>query len=403
MKKRFLCLSLILAMMLPMFSAAVSASDQDLTVDMPQVEDSTVEERAIEDSAEESAVETPAAETPAAETLAPEMLVPETPSPEPVDAAPTPKPEPELETAVPSAEESAAPEETPAVETPAETSAENSAPGQEEASAEEGEPMALSDEGEPVALADSIEDESDLLYAGNDMASATAISCGKNYSGRITSANTKDFYKITLNNSGRLTINIDSNIEQVICYFYDADGNRLWYTDKEWNSVSEQNNFSVWSDITSGTYYIAVTGEGWYSWDKLSTGSYTLRLGFTSAGETFKEPQGGNNNNMASATKISTGKTYKGQIADNDTTDFYKITLANSGRIKISLDGNMRWSRYYLYDASGNELHSGWQEWNSVSKRNTFADIHDVTSGTYYIAITGQNYYERDEGTGNYT
>ena len=227
--------------------------------------------------------------------------------------------------------------------------------------------------------------------AGDTMQTATPINLNTSYAGTISSTNTADYYKFTLSTSGRVNVRITAYIYRTNYYIYDAKGNAVWEkTWQYWNSISEEYNLDENVDLTSGTYYFAVEqGSG--------TGDYNFMLSFTSANESFEETSGGLNNSIATASGISIGTIYLGQIACNDAKDIYKFTLSTSGRVNVRITAYIYRTNYYIYDAKGNAVwEKTWQYWNSTSEEYNLDENVDLTSGTYYFAI------EQGSGTGNY-
>ena len=228
--------------------------------------------------------------------------------------------------------------------------------------------------------------------AGNSISTATNISTGTTYSGSITSSNTIDYYKFTIGSSGRITLTATAGMRWIYYCIYDSAGNELWYVNPNWNSTTELISTSETIDLTKGTYYFAAKQDGSY------TGNYSFRLNFDTAGESFTEVGSGSNNSMNSASTISVNTNYKGQIAKNDEKDFYKFTLASSGRIAISATAKMQWIYYYVYDSSGNQLWSQNPNWNSTTESISTSEIIDLTKGTYYFVVSRDGSY-----TGNYS
>lgn len=227
--------------------------------------------------------------------------------------------------------------------------------------------------------------------AGNTLSTATAISVGKAYSGTITDTNRSDFYKFSLSTSGRLRIKLTAYIYKTSYHLYDSKGNCVWeWNYQYWNGVSEQYNMDTNIDLTSGTYYFCIEQRDGF-------GKYNFKLSFASSNESFKETTGGVNNTMAKASKISTDKSYKGQLASNDDKDFYKFVLSQSGSITLKLTAYIYETHYYIYDVNGNCIWNlKWQCWNTVSEQYDLNTAIDLTSGTYYFCV------ERCNGTGNY-
>ena len=154
------------------------------------------------------------------------------------------------------------------------------------------------------------------------------------------------------------------------------------------------------SHIDYLTIHIWPQNWGWCDKNRLSlhlpnvyqkTGSYHFTMKYTSAGETFAESAGSDNNSYANANKISFGKTYKGQLAVNDDVDYYVFSMS-AGR-KVTFAANCDVTVIYgVYDSGGSLLYT------AVSKILK----HDLTlaGGTYYIAVRK---FSLDTKCGNYS
>ena len=211
------------------------------------------------------------------------------------------------------------------------------------------------------------EDDATLnAEAGSDIDSASEISFKTRYTGALSVNNAVDFYKITLNSAGCLSINgtVKGNFG-LIWTVYNELGVRMktfggYYTD----SSTGIGTFEPWIRLTKGEYYLSASKD--YS-DR--SGSYVFNLGFKSANETISEDQGGSNNTMDDADEISLNKTYKGQIAYNDEVDYYKFSVPKDENVK------MIWKSQ---DSS----------WGSLYEKEWFLE-----KGDYYLKISdGSNY-----------
>ena len=107
--------------------------------------------------------------------------------------------------------------------------------------------------------------------AGDSISEATAVSIGKTYEGSITTTNTADVYKFTLNSSGNLTIESTALIPWINYYLYDSTGKSIW---SSWYSegTAGQCNISEEFDLTKGTYYLGIEQYGKH------TGNYSFEL-----------------------------------------------------------------------------------------------------------------------------
>lgn len=151
-------------------------------------------------------------------------------------------------------------------------------------------------------------------------------------------------------------------------------------------------------DLESGTYYFKVTGYERREWNA-STGNYTFKMKYTNANVNYKEP----NNDFTEAYTLETNKNLKGQIAINDRYDILKFSLPKAMDVKITMTSYMEYYTLDLYDSAGERIwYTDYNEWNAnVGYRK---DIHTVTlsSGSYYLKVTGYKYGEFYASTGNY-
>lgn len=101
---------------------------------------------------------------------------------------------------------------------------------------------------------------------------AKAISSGKSVTTTLKLGKPGD-YKISVTNSGKLVINLDANMNSMLVYLYDSDGqwqdstdiketsgsifqsNEIW-TRCYWNSTIEKCKGSITYLVTKGTYYL---------------------------------------------------------------------------------------------------------------------------------------------------
>ncbi len=226
----------------------------------------------------------------------------------------------------------------------------------------------------------------------NAMASANSISFGKQYAGQIALNDDRDYYRFSLKTSGRITVKASAQIEYVHYYVYDASSKTLWERTPKWDTTTYESKIEQSLDLTAGTYYLAAKR------DSGKTGNYSFRVDFASTGESFAETGTGTDNDMSSAGKISLGKQYNGQIALNDTIDYYRFSLGTSGRITFKANAQLEYVRYFIYDTASKSLWEKTFKWNTTTYESNAEQSLDLTSGTYYLAV------KKDSGkTGNYS
>ena len=238
--------------------------------------------------------------------------------------------------------------------------------------------------------------------AGDTFDTAAGISVGTAYSGTISEDNTSDWYKFTLDTSGTLTFKATGYLEGISYLLYDEDGENIWSDSVKWDSSTEVSSFTYTSVLTSGTYYLLVNQYFYTSWYGSTSyydyyGDYSFQTSFSSAGETFSETQGGSDNTIATANSISVGTTYKGQIAENDSADFYGFTLSSTGTLSIDATSYITKVTYAIYDKYGTQLWSSTRSQDSTLGFDTMSTSVCLNSGTYYLKV------KQSSGYGNYS
>lgn len=231
------------------------------------------------------------------------------------------------------------------------------------------------------------------VEAANDsFNSATSIAMNQWYSGTITDNVESRFYKFTLNESGRVTINIQAYMRRSGFYIYDSNGKEIVDCGSNyWNDTTEKYSDIVEYDLTKGNYYFCMEKNSY-------TGSFEFCMSFASAYESFQEDNKDINNNLIRyANDISLGVNYKGQIATNDEKDFYKFYLNSDCRLKINYKAYIERSYVHIYDVNGIERKEYTVWWNNVTKFGQSEEYVDLEKGTYYLCIERHWKY-----TGNY-
>ena len=264
----------------------------------------------------------------------------------------------------------------------------------EAAESETSEDVLLEDDEELLAeeAEETAEEDSQELEASNTIDAATPISFGRTYSGVISDDNTVDYYQFTLPSSGRITFNASAYMKYIYYYLYDGTKKSLWSKNPYWNSTAELSSITETFDLTKGTYYLMMKRDG-----KANNGNYNFSVSFESAQESFTETGEGTNNSITTANNIAIGTTYRGQLTNKDTKDFYKFTLSTSGELTLDATANLRYIYYYLYDGTGKQIWYANPNWSSTTGQSVKTYTHHLTSGTYYLACA------KEGSTGTYS
>lgn len=228
--------------------------------------------------------------------------------------------------------------------------------------------------------------------SNNSIATANVIiTNGQSYNAQLALNDEKDFWKFELNTSGKVNFNATFyNMTHVYWKLYDERGVELLSKNPWHNSTTNNINVSEELHLTKGIYYISVSlgSEG---------GKYQFSLPFLSSNESYTETNGGTNNTIGTASNMSLGKYYTGQIAINDEKDFYKFTVSSSTSIIVKVNSSIEWLYVKLFDSSGTQIWSSSPWRSSTTNIISYTNITALEKGTYYIAI------QQGGNSGNYT
>lgn len=236
----------------------------------------------------------------------------------------------------------------------------------------------------------------------NEFSSATAMNTNGSINGQIAINDNMDIFRFNLVTPGCVEMDMTSYMKYYTISIYDSTGVEIWYTDyNEWNEnlMKRQDVYKV--NLMNGSYYMKITGyrnSDWYS----STGNYVLKTTFTSANESFAEP----NNDFSTAVALSYNTRITGQIAQNDSMDNFKLYVQNDTDLNFDITSYMKYYTLTIYDSAGKEIwNTDSNEWNENVGYRT--DEHKVTlsQGNYYVKVTGYADAWNDwyPSTGTYT
>ncbi len=229
-------------------------------------------------------------------------------------------------------------------------------------------------------------------------ADSTQILLNRKYTKKFSESFETARYKLVTSKAGRLTVvsnfadlAVKTSFEDyayITCTLYDKNGKPL--SDNEYldlGSTETRKQCSYTYDLTRGTYYL----EFHYAcslWSSNRTGgSYTFTCKYVNAKPTFEEKEGGSNNSIKSASAVSLGRSYRGQIALNDACDIYKLTVPSAGRLTCTVKfGKVSYVPLTLYNAKGQEIASYLYDPPANGSQKA-AWSCDVTKGKYYIKI----------------
>jgi S-layer homology domain len=149
---------------------------------------------------------------------------------------------------------------------------------------------------------------------------------GERIRGFISWNDTKDYYKVELDEPGRLVLDIDSKMMNGVVYLYDSKGEMI-----SWDSLGFYQGLpNLWkshTDLEADTYYISIRGNDYYQ------GIYEMLVSFFPANNEEIEPN--NSRKSAIPLQINDGKTHRGFLSYTDKVDYYKIEMKYDGYLTI--------------------------------------------------------------------
>lgn len=233
-----------------------------------------------------------------------------------------------------------------------------------------------------------------------------------------------DFYKVQLNAGEVITIDINSSFSlDSILRVVDANGTQLAFSDNDaapGESLAED-SYIQFQAITTGTYYIGVSGANNTSYNPLIANSGTTGDGGTYAlSIELREP----NNTIATAIDTRIIATFdfesyfnRTQIGDNpgnfpaSDVDFYKVQLAAGDLLEIDIDtynflsstNTDRLDDSYVRVFNTNGVQLTFSDDDAAPDEDEFSGFRDsyleyivTTTGVYYIGVSsyGNRFYD---------
>ena len=183
----------------------------------------------------------------------------------------------------------------------------------------------------------------DMEQENNDKAvNANSISAGKDYSGRISLENDRDWYVFDLDESSKITVTLSHDYIENSSYYwnvciYDDDEMTNLLFDFKWPGNKEKQTSNIEANLGAGRYYVLVTDSS-----KWSAMEYIFRINTTPAGKKtmlrLYNPNSGEHFYTASEREknalVAQGWSFEGKAWDApefSNTPVYRLYNKNSG------------------------------------------------------------------------
>lgn len=192
----------------------------------------------------------------------------------------------------------------------------------------------------------------------------SAVALGSTINGFIAENKEKDYYKVVLPQSGRLSLSAHSEVAQIDYSLYDDNDGRIDGLD------IYEGDSNMYHDLAAGTYYLKFSyGVGY--------GMFSIGTSFKPAKETYNYKNDTINLVRAKAA-VPLSKTVRGQIAINDSTDVYKYKIPKKGKYALRITSKIGSVFVELRDSKDDYITS-------------FS--HDIGTKTYTLDLKKGTYY----------
>lgn len=207
---------------------------------------------------------------------------------------------------------------------------------------------------------------------------------GDKIRGFLSLADRDDYYKVELDEPGRLIIDIDSELGRGSLYLYDSNENEVYR-----KYLSDYVGLQILSkshmDLEAGTYYIRMNGNS-FSYPPI----YEMNVSFFPANNEEVEPN--NSRGTAIPLQITDNRTHIGFLSFSDMADYYRIEMKYDGFLTI--DFSSEFSGYEWMDEKGNS--SGFLQIShgEVGKPEKSSKRLELNKGIYYFIPKTTDYRE---------
>lgn len=204
---------------------------------------------------------------------------------------------------------------------------------------------------------------------------------GTTYS-QISKSTPKETYKIVLNNSGKLSLDIFSSIKDYTNFVLTTEDNKEVFSSKRSNNGSDMEiKISESMYLNSGTYYLEVYGRtSPLTLSSPTYGDYYIKSKFESV----------NYNEVLSPNTTPLNKQVNGLLTWNDDTDTYKIVIPTKMKTLIEVQSYFD-SSVRISDINGNILSSKNAYGEESKPINTDISV-ELDKGTYYLDFSSSRH-----------
>lgn len=231
--------------------------------------------------------------------------------------------------------------------------------------------------------------ESNEKEPNNDMESAIVLKNGNEISANFTQDDALDYYKFSAENAGTLKVTTTMYMGAMDFALLDQDGKEIQTKNfYEYDaSMKEPKTEELLFDVEAGTYYVR--------YKKKETGKYEIKLDFSASNSVLKTK----NDTLEKSLEINSGDTKNMFFSMQDDCQYFKLTAAQSGKLKVRVSANFQSMEVEIINATdkltvkNQNLYLNGSEKEVKSEELEF----DLDAGIYYIKCK-----RNTSSTGNY-
>ena len=206
---------------------------------------------------------------------------------------------------------------------------------------------------------------------------AQPISINQTVRGFISYQDDNDYYKIELQQAGRLTVHITSRLEWLNIEWLDNALQRMRNNDLGGGSESSPKIYEQYIDLEAGVYFIRIYKNAG------RTGVYDVVARFDPAGNNETEP----NNKPEQAQPLAFNQIVTGFISYQDDDDYYKVTLQRDDKLSVKVTSRLEWLNIEWLDGAYQRIQYNDLGGGSENSPKIYEHEKELTAGTYYIRI----------------
>lgn len=223
-----------------------------------------------------------------------------------------------------------------------------------------------------------------MLLGNNNVEAGTInnpvnILAGETVCDVLSKENPNNYYKIELNSSGRLNIDMETKTKSAQFVIFDSD--RVEVSNQVLQTISSDGKGTMELELTKGTYFIGVYSHPFgYT---ASYGNYSFTTYFQSGNATFED-----NNTFSSAASIYSGQEINGHLAKNGKTEYFKVNVTAPGQMMLDAKISASYGFFNIYNSEQElvrELIIRKADANGQGELKM-----PVTKGTYYIEVISE-------------